>query len=175
MILKTTQDEMRKIAADLLIPFKGTILELGCSNGNFVSILKNKQADLKNYTGIDISKQKIIESKKLYPDINFIHKDICNNMHILKQVNNFVSFQTLEHVGIVNGIEDCLILKNLKSNTKIIISVPNSPYRNEHKRWFELEGWKNRYKNYINFSYEITIQNTKKENKRSFLFEGYRK
>jgi trans-aconitate methyltransferase len=175
LIKKISQDQMRKFAVELLLPIKGKILELGCSNGNFVSILKNRNIDLSNYIGIDISKEKILEAKKLYPDINFINKDICNNMNYLKDIDNFISFQTLEHIGSINGFEDCLILKNLKSNTKIIISIPNSPYKNEHKRWFEIEGWINRYKKFINFSDKIIIQNIKKKNKRSFLFKGYRK
>ena len=176
MILTTTQDEMRNIAADFLTPInKGILLEIGCSAGNFVSILKNKGIDTQKYIGIDILKNKIKEAKKEHPGVNFIHADICKEIEYLQKTEILVSFQALEHIGTVGGYEDVQIFTHLKPNTKIIISIPNSPFRKEHKRWFELDGWKNRYSKYINFDYEVTIQNPRKKDKRSFLFKGYKK
>ena len=176
MILTTTQNKMRYLAADLLAPIKKDILlEIGCSSGNFVSILKEKNINTKNYIGIDIVKNKIKKAKKEHPNINFICADIYNKIKYLQNTNILISFQTLEHIGTTNGFEDVKIFTYLKPQTKIIISVPNSPYIDEHKRWFELDGWKKRYNNYIDFDYEITIQNPRKKNKRSFLLKGYKK
>ena len=172
-ILKGTQEKMRKIASNLLLPFENTIVELGCSTGNFARILYNR--NVPNYIGIDIQQDKLDLAEEEMPDYDFRKIDIVKNKDILKLADAFVSFQSLEHIGSKDGNEDIEVLSQLKPNTKVIFSVPNSPYRTEHKRWFEIKGWKARYIELIYFDFEMTIQNVNKEGKRSFLFRGYRK
>lgn len=166
MILNINQDEMRKMTIPWLNKNDKLIIELGCSNGNFASLLHKNE--FKNYLGIDIQKDKIIEAKKEISDMNFICCDIINNLTLLKEATTFVSFQCLEHIK-----EDLKILNSLKKGTKIIISVPNSPYKG-HIRWFELDGWEERFSLYITIDYFYVIQNPNKPKKRSFLFRGER-
>jgi 2-polyprenyl-3-methyl-5-hydroxy-6-metoxy-1,4-benzoquinol methylase len=165
MIIKTTQDEMRKIACEWINPNEKMIVEVGCSSGNFAKLLNDKK--IYGYIGIDILSEKIKEAKNKYPNMIFMVCDITTNLYMLKSATTFVSFQCLEHIE-----NDLDIIKEIPSNSKTIISVPNSPYGKEHKRWFELDGWLNRYSQYINIKESITIQNPVKAKKRCFLFRG---
>ena len=165
MIFNITQKEMRDMALEWIDPLD-FVVELGCSNGNFAEIFYNK--GFRNYIGIDIQKDKINEAKKKLPKMLFMCADIVDNLYVLNGFNTFVSFQCLEHIE--NDLE---ILNEMKEGMKMIISVPNSPYKG-HVRWFELEGWENRFSKYIDFDYACVIQNPKKPKKRAFLFKGIR-
>ena len=165
MIIIDNQEKMRKIAADW-IKEDTNIIELGCSDGNFASILN--ELGNHHYIGIDIQREKIDSAKKSFPKMNFMCCDICENLYMLGGAKTFVSFQCLEHIE-----NDLKILKSLKVWTKVIISVPNSPYKG-HVRWFEMEGWIKRFSPFIDFDEKITIQHPKKKNKRSFLLKGVR-
>ena len=168
MIINTTQNYMREMAAEWISSDEKCVIELGCSDGNFTELLHRKK--IKNYIGIDILKDKIDIAKKKFPDMYFICCNICESLHLLGEATTFVSFQCLEHLGTKNGIEDSEVLKSVKSGTHVVISVPNSPYKKEHKRWFEVDGWIKRYNKILHFDDIITIQNEKKLLKRSFLF-----
>ena len=165
MIFKITQKEMREMAIDWVDPL-ANIIELGCSSGNFAMELQKR--GIRNYIGIDILKNKIKEAKSKIPDMAFMCCDIIENLYMLKGATQFISFQCLEHIK-----QDLDVLKSLNERTKVILSVPNSPYKG-HVRWFELEGWEKRFSKYIDFDYACVIQNPKKENKRAFLFRGVR-
>lgn len=167
MIFNVTQDKMRKMALDWVQHDEDGIVELGCSNGNFAEELSKK--GITNYCGIDIQQDKINEAKKRLPKMSFVCCDIINNLSLLKKAQTFISFQCLEHIK-----EDLEILKALNKGTNVILSVPNSPYKGRHIRWFELEGWEKRFSKYIDFEDIITIQNPKKLKKRAFLFKGIR-
>jgi len=165
MIFNITQKEMREMALDWVDPVD-MVCELGCSNGNFAQSLYDK--GFRNYLGVDIQKDKINEAKNKLPKMLFMCCDIITNLYVLGGFNTFVSFQCLEHIE-----DDLKVLEALKPGTKTIISVPNSPYKG-HVRWFELEGWKNRFSQFIDFDYACVIQNPKKPKKRAFLFRGIR-
>ena len=165
MIFNITQNEMREMALDWIDPLDN-IIELGCSNGNFAKRLYEK--GIKNYIGIDILKDKIDKAKIKIPGMHFMCCDIIENLYMFGGATTFISFQCLEHIK-----EDLKVLEALQPKTNVIISVPNSPYKG-HVRWFELEGWKDRFSKYIDFDDIITIQNPKKPKKRSFLFKGKR-
>jgi len=173
VILKTSQEKMRKIGSSLLLPFENTIIELGCSSGNFARVLYHRHVE--NYIGIDVQQEKLDLAKEEMPEYEFLNINIVKDKSILEKADAFVSFQSLEHVGTKDGNEDVDVLAHLKPNCKVIISIPNNPYKDAHKRWFDLEGWKDRYSHLIFFNFEMTIQNINKKEKRSFLFRGYRK
>jgi len=165
-IMIATQNIMRKVALQKIPLTKSTIFELGCSDGNFASLLVDRYSE---YTGADILKHKIDIARTRFPKMKFLQINICNNLDILKCVNVFISFQALEHIPC-----DLKIFESLLKGTIVIFSVPNSPYKDQHLRWFEIEGWKERYSSFIDFDYELTIQHPKKEAKRAFLFKGVR-
>jgi len=168
MIIKTTQEKMRELASDWIEYSEPMIIELGCSNGNFANLLNNK--GIINYTGIDILSEKIKEARNRFPHLNFIDCDITTNLYLLKSATTFVSFQCLEHIE-----DDLNVISAIPLGAIVIISVPNSPYKKEHKRWFEIEGWIKRFSPFININETVTIQNITKEKKRSFLFRGLRR
>jgi len=166
MILKTDQNEMRKIALKWIKDDELKVIELGCSNGNFAELLYKR--GITNYLGIDIQSKKIIEARNRLPKMSFVRCDLCQNLDFLKRATTFVSFQSLEHIE-----EDLSIVKAIPYGAKVIISVPNSPYKG-HVRWFEANGWEERFSKYIDIDKTITIQNPNKPTKRSFLFRGIR-
>ena len=166
MIFNVEQSEMREMAVGWIDPLDN-IIELGCADGNFASLLYD--INVKNYIGIDIRKQVIEIAKKKLPNMHFMCCDIIENLYMLGGATTFVSFQCLEHIE-----NDLDILKALQPKTNVIISVPNSPYKG-HVRWFELDGWEKRFSPYIDFDYSCVIQNPKKPKKRAFLFRGIKK
>lgn len=167
MIIVTTQDEMRDIAFTFIPKDGSLLLELGCSNGNFANLVMKH--NIKNYVGVDIQIKKIQEAMDKFPALNFICCDITKNLTLLKDIKTFVSFQCLEHIQ-----NDLDIIKAIPPGCLTIFSVPNRPYKG-HIRWFEVDGWKNRFEPYIDFIDIITIQHPRKEGNRSFLFKGIKK
>lgn len=166
MIYRITQDKMRKMAIEQIHKQESMVIELGCSNGNFAKLIKEK--GIENYKGIDIQSVKIKEARKKFPDMNFIDCDITKNLNLLKNATMVVSFESLEHMQ-----DDLLVIKEIPWGCKVIISVPNSPYKG-HLRYYEVDGWKDRYSPYLTYTNISTIQNPIKENKRAFLFFGVR-
>lgn len=165
MIINTTQKEMREIASKWIVK-DDYVIEIGCNTGNFAALLNKK---VKGYTGVDIQEDKISEARIKLPKMNFVNCDIIQNLEMLKNATVVVSFQTLEHIE-----EDLKILEAVPWGCIVIISVPNSKFKG-HVRWFEIEGWRERFSKYVSIHEEITIQNPKKLNKRSFLFRGIRR
>ncbi len=164
MIVTTTQDEMRIMALEW-IPRQSHIVEVGCSSGNFAELIQRTEH---RYTGIDILSDKIKEARKKFPDMNFVNCDIIKNLYMLHQATTVVSFQCLEHIK-----EDLKLIKEIPWGSIVIISVPNRKYKG-HVRWFEEDGWTERFDPYITLNDAITIQHPKKPNNRSFLFRGIR-
>lgn len=163
--IKAYQDRMRNMAMGWL-GVDDYVIELGCSSGNFAGELEG--CDIGGYLGIDIQTDKIEQAKKDHPNMNFVCCNILDNLHMIKRAKTFVSFQCLEHIK-----EDLKIIQTLPEGCRVIISVPNRPYPG-HVRWFELDGWGNRFSPYIEIAETVTIQHPKKENNRAFLFRGIR-
>ena len=70
---------------ELLGDIKGKkVLDLGCGWGNFSLMLANKGA---NVTGIDISKERIEECKKLYGDVQNINFSVGDASNLINQKN----------------------------------------------------------------------------------------
>lgn len=166
MIYTVTHEKMRKMASKWISKKEKLVVELGCNTGNFAELMHKNDI---HYWGIDIQAVKIREARAKFPNINFICCDILDHLQHLKTASTFVSFQCLEHIK-----KDIEILKAIPLGAKVIISVPNSKYKG-HVRWFELDGWRDRFSPYILFDKEITIQNPRKPNKRAFLFRGVKR
>lgn len=164
MIKKTTHEDMRQMAFDS-IPRKSFVIEVGCSSGNFAELMRNTEH---RYIGVDIQQNKINEAKIKFPEMDFRCCDITKNLNILKQATVVVSFQCLEHIK-----EDLAVMKAVPFGANMFISVPNRTYKG-HVRWYELEGWRERFKQYMQFKEIITIQHPVKKNNRAFLFKGIR-
>ena len=183
MILKITQDEMREHAIKFINKDKfQSILEIGCGTGNFAKQLYMTYGLSNiNYIGIDIKPQNISECRQRildYQYYNFSLLDVTKDEHFgdfLRTATIICSFQVLEHVGTVGGSEDIDVISKIPFDKQFIFSVPNSPYKNEHVRWFEMDGWVNRYSHLLDFKKKITIQNPRKPTKRAFLFNTWRK
>ena len=98
---------------------KGSNVELGCANGQFLKYLKKNSA--KYITGIDIS-EKLINSINI-DNINLIVGDFTN----LKDstVDNLYMFNVLEHL---DNIDDTMrqILRITREKSNIIIEIPVS-------------------------------------------------
>jgi len=169
-IIVARQDYMRQIAANFLPhTLYGLTVEVGCSDGNFLRLLLQKH-NIEEYVGIDINQDKINKCRLEFPNFKFVCGDALS--YPVERASYFLSFQSLEHIGTMGGTEDIDLLKRLQKGTIVVFSVPNRPYKNLHKRWFELDGWLERYDSIINFETWVTIQHPIKQDCRSFLFYG---
>lgn len=167
------QDHMRKKASELLLPQTKLILEIGCSTGNFAELLFEGGVR-GNYLGVDKLEWKIEQARKNLPIMTFLCLDIYNALELVKVADIIVSFQTLEHIGTRGGNEDIEVLSAANSGTRIIFSVPNFK-SHDHKRWFKLPEWKDRYKDIIDYQQEFIYLKPKRKTSKSFLFDGVRK
>lgn len=180
MILKTTQEEMREIAIDFLDGDKFySILEMGCGPGDFAHQLYMTNMNCK-YIGVDIQTKHIANCRNTNPDssyFTFFRQDVLipEFDKYFSSCDVIFSFQMLEHLGTIGGTQDIELIERIPRDKLFIFSVPNSPYKNAHMRWYELDGWVNRYKHLLDFDNKITIQNPRKPKKRSFLFKTWRK
>lgn len=168
MILKVRQDKMREMACEWIDKNEKMIIEIGCASGNFAELLH--QRGIMNYLGIDIKEDQIKEAKKRLPEMQFKCCDATKTLEELKSATTFAAFQCLEHIQ-----NDLDILKAIDKGTKIIISVPNSPYKGRHVRWFEADGWADRFSPFMEIEKTVVIQHPTKKAKRSFLFKGVKK
>lgn len=157
---------MWKIIMDY-IKVDDNILEIGCGTGQFAHMLLDN--DVRKYTGIDFSKKGIMISREFipliavsgfprFPNFKFLLHDARKKCPI--EYDTVICLQTLEHID-----RDLLVLRNLKSGTKFIGSVPmgNDP---AHVRIFKtLDSIVKRYGKLIEFE-EIRKYDTK------FIFKG---
>ena len=73
--------EMKFLFDDYLVPGE-KVLDLGCGNGRFYEVMKEKKID---YIGVDISEKLIKIAKEKYPKVKFLVADALN----LPFPNNF--------------------------------------------------------------------------------------
>ena len=165
-VVETSKDQMFEIAANWILDYEKMIVEIGCGDANFTKLLMER--NISNYLGIDIDKEKIIANKIYYPQFRFMCTDISDNVHLLRKARMVISFETMHYIE-----DDLRVINNIQPYCKIIFSVPNSVYR-EKARYYELDGWIERFEKFITFNKTITIQNPRKPRKRLFLFKGIR-
>ena len=139
---------------------KNAILEIGCGNGTFASMIYHSKYNC-SYTGFDFSEYAISEAKKKCPEFSFL----CDNIYTTKLYteNNYdvvVTLEVLEHLK-----DDTSFLKEIKPGTLIIASLPKFDAKN-HVRYFSNEKQiVHRYKNYIVFNKILNLN-------KMFLFYG---
>jgi 2-polyprenyl-3-methyl-5-hydroxy-6-metoxy-1,4-benzoquinol methylase len=103
-----------------LIQKNKKILEIGSGDGFF---LEEMQKHGYNMTGIEISKQRRIKSKKI-TNVKVLNIDLVENVPNIDSYDGIVLFQVLEHIrDPVNFLRN--ISKLLKLKGKLIVEVPN--------------------------------------------------
>ena len=120
-----------------------TFVDFGCAAGNFIKIL-NKVSKIKNYIGIDISREMISTAKILHPNFNF-KKFNGEEIKLNSKYDLVYSFGTLiyckNYKDIINDLINCskkyinfdvrlVFDKNKKDNDQSfqIISKKKLPY-----------------------------------------------
>jgi len=165
--VEADQSEVRYLASNWISPEEERIIEIGCDTGNFATLLEKRH--IINYIGIDIEGDAIKKARKLHPKFKFYCADITENLYYVTKASMIISFYFFQCIE-----DDLEVLNNVPPGTKIILSVPNSSYKNYHVRWFDLEGWEERFSEFIDFNKIITCQTTRKPGKKIFLFRGVR-
>ncbi len=155
---ETVYYEMWKKVISYLLK-EDEILEIGCGTGQFAEMLWDRGGFYK-YVGIDFSEVAIEKSNDRCMNGCWFHvHDARKPIHEL--YNTVICLETLEHID-----NDILVLKNIKSGTKFIGSVPilNDP---AHVRVFKTpESITERYGKLIDIE-EIIEFDIKK-----FVFKG---
>lgn len=77
------------------------ILDIGCSDGKILSILKNLWGDDNKYTGVDLSSLLIDKAVKKYPDIFFFLGDIVNLPISSNSIDIIICSFVLHHLPLV--------------------------------------------------------------------------
>lgn len=104
-----------------LIQHNDSILDIGVGWGDIIPILKNKWDDV-NYTGVDISEQKILELRKKYNDLKFLTSDIND---ISEKFGVVLLLEVMEHILPSNIFRVLGKVKTLvREGGYLIVSVP---------------------------------------------------
>jgi len=161
-MMESASIQIRKIVIEF-IPRESSVLEIGYGKGYFALDLWKKK--IKRYIGIDLLPSGHRFRRQRIGGFRFITGNIFNNIDLLDKCDTIVAIEVFEHIR-----RDFDLLTLIPRGKKVIFSVPNSPFKKEHKRWFELEGWKDRYKDIFNFEEEFTVSHPTKKEKRAFIF-----
>lgn len=87
-------DEMKFLFEDYLMP-GDRVLDLGCGNGRFYELFKNKNID---YVGADNSKKLIEIARKRYPGVKFQTADALNLPFPNNHFNKVYCIAVLHHI-----------------------------------------------------------------------------
>jgi 2-polyprenyl-3-methyl-5-hydroxy-6-metoxy-1,4-benzoquinol methylase len=162
---RKVMDIRKKVVSNVPFP-PGLILEIGCGAGNFFEHISSFNFD---YIGIDLDSNQINKAKDKFSKGEFICGNIFDFENLLKSCTTIVSFQVFEHIE-----NDFELFNKIETGKNIIFSVPNFPYRSEfpdgHKRYYELDGWINRYNNIIDID-EVWIVKHYKKQRKIFIFQ----
>jgi len=101
---------------------EGSVLDLACGTGRFVSAFENH-----DYLGVDIAVQAIEACKTNNPDLKFEVRDIVE-WKTKRKFDNIFTWTALEHIP-VEEIEQ--VAKKLKSMGKNIIMVEPTNFKTE--------------------------------------------
>jgi len=108
---------------------KGNVLEIGVGDGNLSSVLLDLSGNIKSYTGVDINKKFLDDTRlKLQDKINSIEMFNRDFMEIEfnKLFDTIISFEVIEHVKSPDKFLE-KIYSFLKPNGIAVISTPNKP------------------------------------------------
>lgn len=169
---KRSVTDIRKEVLDKINFPEGSMLEVGCADGNFFKFLPSDRVD--SYVGVDVDNSQIKMARKYFPNADFRHGNILNSKFddLIKSSKSIVSFQVLEHIQY-----DIKLLEKINPGTLFVFSVPNFPFRGAsptgHKRYFEMDGWIKRYDGFLNISEVWTVHHYFK-NRKIFVFKSVR-
>jgi len=166
MIITAPHERILEMSANWISQDEKRVLEIFCHRGEFADYLRKR--NIKNYVGTDPLQRNVDIANLNISDYRFLCVDIRENYHYLRKVSLIVAFNYLQTVR-----DDLELINNIKPNTKLIFSVPNIEVEG-CKRWYDLEGWEERFKPYININKIITFQNPLRKIKQTFLFKGTR-
>lgn len=127
-------------------PKNGKILEIGSGHG----FLLKKLQELKfSVTGIEVSNDRRIISKKVAPDVQVFDMDVNGNLPNIEKLDSIVMFHVLEHI-----IDPISFLKKaiklLSKNGKIIVEVPNiNDFQLEHNEYYRNWYWQRAHLHYF--------------------------
>ena len=108
------------------IPKDSSVLEIGCSSGNFIQILK--EVGFNDITGVEINKEAIARAIKRFPEFNFINKSI-------EDLDTNITYDLVITCGVLIHIKDNLqniIEKIQKLSNKYIFG--NEYYSKDYER-----------------------------------------
>jgi 2-polyprenyl-3-methyl-5-hydroxy-6-metoxy-1,4-benzoquinol methylase len=136
---------------------QGSIFEIGCGVGQFANLIHDK--GVKQYTGIDFSKEAIDRCKRLnLKGYDFYQDDVYGCLEI-DLFDTIVALETFEH------LDDLRVINTIPKGKKLVISLPTFGSES-HLIWFSsADEIIKRYKSVIKIDYIERISDW-------FLFSG---
>lgn len=111
------------------------ILEIGCGDGNFCSVLKKYGAIP---TGVEPSDTFYQEAKKMFPDIDFIKDYLTTDINLENnKYEAFVSRQVFEHLANPNEVLQA-VKRFLKPDGAGMIEVPSFEFSRKNNRFYDI-------------------------------------
>jgi SAM-dependent methyltransferase len=123
------------------------IIDLGCGVGFFARVVR--EANYKNYIGVDFSKQVLKHAKKNNPEFRFWEYDLYNIKlkKIFAKYRLFTMLETLEHIQ-----DDKKVLSYIPKGATIIGSVPSSLSKSHVRAFQGIPDVVKRYEDIIKFN-----------------------
>lgn len=89
------------------------VLDIWCGNWRLLSELKNSWLQISNYLWVDLSKELLVEAKKIHPNFEFLELDMLNIDSIQKKIDCIFFIASFHHLQTVEERLD--VLKQAKN------------------------------------------------------------
>lgn len=134
-IQKKRLQRISKVIKQSSTQLAGTIVEVGCEEGNLLKYLIKRFPSFK-YVGYDISSDALNKARNLLPSIIDLYEyDLTSGPLTMDGKPSFlICSETLEHIpDSISAIEN--IANSVEKDTIVIITVPIERYKNQIKTW----------------------------------------
>ena len=112
---------------------KGKALDIGCGcTGRFIDLLMNEGFEANGISGLDVSDKMLSIARKRYPDIAFIHADICR-YQFTERYDFITAWDSIWHIPLAEQRSVLTsIINSLNSGGVFIFSFGGTNEAGEH-------------------------------------------
>jgi 2-polyprenyl-3-methyl-5-hydroxy-6-metoxy-1,4-benzoquinol methylase len=157
------------VADRMLRSNAGSVLDIGCGPGQVAMLLRDK--GFSKYLGIDFSRERIQQAKKVCPELEFVVADIFqSDLLRTHQYDTVICLEFLEHVE-----RDLEVIEQIQPGSRFFGSVPNFPSAGHVRHFADADQTAKRYgPSFDTFRVDAIWGNPDGTIKR-FLMEGIKK
>ena len=158
------------LTADRMLRSGSTsVLDIGCGPGQVAMLLRDK--GIRQYLGIDFSRERIQQARKVCPELEFVEADIFqSDLLRTRQYDTVICLEFLEHVE-----RDLEVIEQIQPGSRFFGSVPNFPSSGHVRHFVDEAAAGQRYSPYFDAFRIDAIRGDAQGKIQRFLMEGIKK